>query len=429
MPSIAVVGGGIAGMYAAYRLDRLGYAVQLFEAGARLGGHTDTHLLATAQGELAIDTGFIVFNRKNYPLFAGLLDELEVPTQPSSMSFSVHHEQASGYEYAAARSGGLFSQRRNLINPSFWRMLLDIVRFYRAAQRISGAVEVDLTLGDYLAQAGYSHSFAERHILPMTAALWSCSLSGARQVPLAFVLDFMAAHDMLQINNRPEWEVVKGGSQSYVKALCRHWSVQVHCAAAVTSVRRKPDCVELQVAGQRRRFDGVVMACHSDQALAMLADPSQSETDVLGAIGYAQNEMALHTDISLLPRNPRAWASWNARIPANNETRCIVSYWMNLLQSLPAEQTAGQHYITSLNQTEHIDPERILLRRQYAHPVIDRASQAAVKRWPEINGQQRTWYCGAYWGWGFHEDGARSAARAVADIQQHSDARRWALAS
>lgn len=420
-----MVGGGIAGMYAAYLLDQLGYFVQLFERGPQLGGHTDTHVIDGKEGALSIDTGFIVFNRHNYPLFTSLLDELDIRTQPSSMSFSVHHENNGGYEYAAARQGGLFSQRRNLVDLRFWRMLIDIVRFYRQAKRLVGDVDHALTLGDYLDQAGYSRIYAEMHILPMTAALWSCSLRQARQVPLAFLLGFMHAHDMLQIRNRPRWESICGGSQNYVRALCRRWSVQVHTNAAVTRVRRTGDGIQLHVNGEPVQADGVVMACHSDQALAMLADASANEREILGAIGYSDNEMVLHTDTSLLPRNKRAWASWNARIPEDGDAPCTVSYWMNLLQSLPREVA----YITSLNQTHLIDPDKIILQRHYAHPVIDAGARAAVQRWAEINGPRRTWFCGAYWGWGFHEDGAASAARAVNDIQAHFRGESRALAS
>ena len=419
-PRIAVVGGGIAGMYAAYLLDQLGcYDVQLLEGGPHLGGHTDTHVIPRhdhgVEGALTIDTGFIVFNRKNYPLFSGMLDALGVRSQPSNMSFSVHYEQAGGYEYAAGRQGGLFSQKRNLLDLHFWRMLMDIVRFYRSSQQLLTSIDSALTLGDYLDQAGYSKIYAELHILPMTAALWSCNLPQARQVPLSFVLHFMHAHDMLRLKDRPQWECVKGGSQSYVRALLKHWSVTVHTHSPVSKIKRHHNGVELSVNGESVFVDGVVLACHSDQALAMLDDASDSERDILGAIHYADNEMVLHTDASLLPDNPRAWASWNARIPEGNSTPCTVSYWMNLLQSLPGDT----QYITSLNQTEWIDPEKILLKRHYSHPVIDVTSRAAVQRWSDINGQQRTWYCGAYWGWGFHEDGARSAARVVADIQKH----------
>lgn len=430
-PRIAVVGGGIAGMYAAYLLDQLGcFDVQLLEGGPQLGGHTDTHVIPhhdhSVEGALTIDTGFIVFNRKNYPLFAGLLDALGVQSQPSNMSFSVHYEQAGGYEYAAGRQGGLFSQKRNLLDIRFWRMLLDIVRFYRSSENLRTSTDNQLTLGDYLDQAGYSKIYAELHILPMTAALWSCNLPQAREVPLRFLLDFMHAHDMLKLKDRPQWECVKGGSQTYVQALLKHWSVAVHVDSPVTQVKRHSDGVELTVNGESKFVDGVVMACHSDQALAMLSDASESERHILGAIQYADNEMVLHTDIALLPENTRAWASWNARIPMDDSVPCTVSYWMNLLQSLPGKT----QYITSLNQTRLIDPEKILLKRNYAHPVIDVASQSAVQRWPEINGQQRTWFCGAYWGWGFHEDGARSAARVVEDIQKHQlQARPQALAS
>jgi len=413
-PKIAVLGGGIAGMYAAYQLDKLGYQISLFEQAERLGGHTDTHYLHSDVGDLAVDTGFIVFNRRHYPLFTALLDELNIPTQLSNMSFSVHHELSGKRQYAAGRKGGLFCQRRNSLSIFFWRMLWDIVRFYGAARRLPDNLDPEISLGEYLTQMGYSQTYREWHILPMAAALWSCSLDQAAKIPLLFLVEFMQAHDMLQVSNRPQWETIQGGSQTYVEALQRAWSVQAHVNASVSDVQRFSDRVELTLDNQPLLFDGVIMACHSDQALSLISDVSGSEQAVLGAIAYKNNDMLLHTDRSLLPSNRRAWASWNTRIPADNEQRCTVSYWMNLLQGLPDDQT----YITSLNQSQWVDPDKIILQRQYAHPIFNQAARAAVRRWQDINGQQRTWFCGAYWGWGFHEDGARSAQRVVDAIDQ-----------
>ncbi len=423
--SIAVIGGGIAGLYAASRFDRLGHQVELFEQADRLGGHTDTHMVQTADGEIPIDTGFIVCCREHYPLFTDMLDELGVATQPSNMSFSVHHQQARGYEYAAGRRGGLFSQRSNLLTPRFWRMLSDIVRFYRLTGRMGSKLDASITLADFLAAQGFSNTYIRWHILPMAAALWSCSLKQAGRIPLAFIIDFMRTHQMLQLRNRPHWETIQGGSHSYIKALCRSWSVQVNLSSAVSQVRRSANGAELLVNGERLTYDAVVMACHSDQALSILSDASPEEQQVLGAIRYADNEMVLHTDTSLLPVSPRAWASWNVRIPADEDKDCKVSYWMNLLQSIPGPV----QYITSLNQTDSIDPEKIILRRHYAHPVFDVEARAAVQRWQEINGQRHTWYCGAYWGWGFHEDGVSSAAKVVQSAQKQWKSEAWAKAS
>lgn len=400
---IAVIGGGIAGMGAAWLLDRA-HQVTLFEAGARLGGHTDTHRVEQAGREYAIDTGFIVFNPPHYPLLSKLFDDLGVASQPTTMSFSVQHA-GSGLEYNAGTLGGLFCQRRNLVSPRFLRMVRDILRFYREAPALLAGDTVGPTLGDYLDAHRYSRGFIDEHLLPMASALWSSPTRQILDFPARYLVQFMANHRMLQVEGRPEWRVVRGGSSRYIEALTARWQVELRLATPVSAVRRGEHGVDVTTRAGSETFDQVVLACHSDQALALLADPSDAEHDILGAIEYQSNDTVLHTDARLLPRDRRAWAAWNAFIPAAPDAACTVSYCMNLLQSVDSPEP----FVVSLNRTHDIDPARVLARRHYRHPVYCQASVAAQRRRTEINGQRRTWFAGAYWGWGFHEDGLRSA--------------------
>lgn len=424
-PHLAVIGAGIAGMYAAWRLDALGYRVSLFERHGRPGGHTDTHFIEDASGslepdKLAIDTGFIVFNRRDYPLLTAMFDQLGVRTQPTTMSFSAHDPGAQHWAYAAGERGGLFANRSRLWSRSHWQMLAGIVRFYRRGkqadlQRLQG------TLGEHL-QREYSSSFALRHLLPMVAALWSCSIDQARGYPLRDLIEYMRAHGMLDLLGRPQWETVSGGSSRYIAALQQHWSVQLHCRSAVERVQTvgnqaAPAQHRLRIDGHwhAQQFAGVVFACAADQALAMLAEPEADEHRLLSQIGYTDNDTVLHTDASVMPKPRRCWASWNVRLAADSAQRCTASYWMNRLQRLP---TPGNYFV-SLNQTALIDPARILKQRHYRHPRYDAISCQARRQLPQLaGGQQRRWYCGAWTGWGFHEDGARSAEQVVQSIQQ-----------
>jgi uncharacterized protein len=400
---IAVVGGGIAGMAAAWLLGRA-HRVTLFEAESRLGGHTDTHHVEQAGRHYAIDSGFIVFNPPHYPLLSRLFEQLGVATQPTTMSFSVQHA-GRGLEYNAGTLNGLFCQRRNLLSPRFLRMLRDILRFYRESPALLAGDAVGPTLGDYLAEQRYSAGFIDEHLLPMAAALWSSPAQQILQFPARYLVQFMANHHMLQVEGRPEWRVVSGGSASYIAALTADWRVELRLSTAVTALQRNDGGVTLSHAGGSEAFDEVVLACHSDQALALLADPSDAEHEILGAIRYQSNDTVLHTDARLLPRDRRAWAAWNAYIPATPEAACTVSYCMNLLQSIASPAP----FVVSLNRTAEIDPAKVLARRHYRHPLYSQASVAAQRRRDEISGQRHTWYAGACWGWGFHEDGLRSA--------------------
>lgn len=400
---IAVVGAGIAGLASAWLLSRE-HEVHLFEADARLGGHTHTHRIALDGREYAIDSGFIVYNEHNYPLLTALLAELGVATQATSMSFSVQ-SAASGLEYNATSLAGLFCRRRNLVSPRFWAMLRDLRRFYRIAPALLASDEPGPSLGDYLEEQRFSTAFRDDHLVPMASALWSSPKQSILAFPARYLVRFMAQHRMLQIAGRPDWRVVQGGSQTYVEALQRRWQVHVRTSAAVRALHRDAGGVDLLVDGGRLRYDRAVLACHADDALALLADADAREHAVLGALRYQSNDTVLHTDARLLPRRRRAWAAWNAYVPAEPDAACTVSYWMNHLQRLDAPLP----FIVTLNRSDAIDPARVLRSMEYRHPLYDAAAVAAQSRAAEIQGRRHTWFAGAYWGWGFHEDGLRSA--------------------
>lgn len=404
---IAVIGGGIAGMTAALRLGHR-HDVTLYEAGSRLGGHAHTEQVQDPDGgTLAVDMGFIVFNRPNYPGFCALLDELGVASRSSDMSFSVRNDQ-SHIEYGTGTLRELFSDPVSLVRPRFWRMLLGLRRFYREAGSLLDAPP-ELTVNDWLQARRYSEAFIEDHLLPMVGALWSADRATAGLFPARHLARFMRNHQMLQATGRPEWRTVTGGSQRYVEALQRAMRATVRTQTPVRGVRRPGGHVEIRLDGATERFDEVVLACHSDQALALLDEPTRTEREVLGAIRYCDNEVLLHDDPAVLPRHLGAWSSWNALVPPQAGGACTVSYWMNRLQGLPTRTP----WIVSLNQRQHIDPSRVRVARQFAHPVFTGDALRAQQRWAEVSGARGTHYCGAYWGWGFHEDGVQSALRVV----------------
>ena len=404
---IAIVGSGIAGLASAWWLSQR-HEVVLFERESRLGGHTHTHSVVQAGRRYSVDSGFIVFNADNYPLFSRMLDELGVPSQPTTMSFSVQ-DARSGLEYNATDFDSLFCQRRNLVSPRFWGMLRDLARFYREAPALLEGDDTGPTLGDYLQQGGYGAAFRDEHLVPMASALWSSPPQGILAFPARYLVQFMANHHMLQFAGRAPWRVVSGGSARYVEALRARWQVQERPATPVLSVRREAWGASIRTAAGEERFDAVVMACHSDQALALLADADTREREILGAIRYQSNEVVLHTDASLLPASRKAWAAWNAHVPETPGERCTVSYCMNLLQGLDCPRPL----VVTLNRSEAIAPEHVLRRLHYAHPVYDHAMVRAQRRRHEIQGRRHTWFAGAYWGWGFHEDGIRSARELV----------------
>ena len=412
---IAVIGAGISGMVSAHYLSSAGHDIHLYEANNYVGGHTDTHHIQVQGKSYSVDTGFIVFNEDNYPNFSRFLEELKVPSQISDMSFGVHNTR-TGLEYNATSIDSLFCQRRNILSPSFYRMLWDLVRFYRHSPKLldstSEAVEQQ-SLGDYLRAHNYSRSFIQDHILPMACALWSGPSISIQDFPVRYFVSFMQNHKMLNLSGRPEWRVVQGGSRSYIDAMLSQFTGSVSTSTPVREIKRHANGVRLRVEGQWLDFDKVIIATHSDQALSMLSDPSQSELSVLSGIKYQRNEMQLHSDAAVMPNNKKAWASWSVKVGAELESACTVSYYMNLLQQLDAPVD----FFTSLNCSDLVNPEKVYVSRSYDHPVYNADTLASQQRRSEISGHNHTYYCGAYWGWGFHEDGARTAMDCVHHIQ------------
>ena len=404
---IAIIGSGIPGLTSAYLLSRR-HDITLFEAGDRIGGHTHTVNVSVEGKSYAVDTGFIVFNDWTYPNFIRLLGQVGVGFKPTEMSFSVHDEQQR-FEYNGNNLNSLFAQRRNILSPGFWGMLRDILRFNRQApldlqeQRISA----EMTLGDYLKAGGYGERFIRHYIVPMGAAIWSMSLADMLGFPLQFFVRFFKNHGLLSVSNRPQWCVIEGGSSRYIEPLTRGFRERIRLDCPVHRVERDPQGVTIHSAAGTETFDKVVFACHSDQALAMLGEPSSAEQQILGALPYADNDVVLHTDTRLLPDRKLAWASWNYRLSGNAQSQAAVTYDMNILQGIDSATT----FCVSLNQTSMINPLKILARYTYAHPQYSLAAVAAQARWEELHGAQHTYYCGAYWASGFHEDGVVSALR------------------
>jgi predicted NAD/FAD-binding protein len=428
---IAIIGSGIAGNVVAYRLAKQ-HDITVFEADNRIGGHTNTVDVVAAGTRWAVDTGFIVFNDATYPNFISLLDDLRVESQPSDMSFSVSN-RSSGLEYNGASLNSLFAQRSNLLKPSFYRMLVDILRFNREAPKLLDDPASTVSLGDYLEANGYSKEFVDHYVVPMGAAIWSATPGGMRSVPAAFFIRFFHNHGLLSVNERPVWRVIKGGSRRYVEKLVAGHRDRIRLNAKVQWIHRQPEYIELKTqGGVVERFDRVFLACHSDQALHLLADPTPQERAVLGAIDYQENEAVLHTDPSLMPRRRRAWAAWNYHVPEgleNPDGKVALTYNMNILQGLKAPI----QFCVTLNHTREIDPHKIIEVINYSHPIFTEKAVAAQKHHRAINGDRRTYYCGAYWRYGFHEDGVVSAMTALDHFHEdlpglaYEDDKKWYL--
>ena len=407
---IAVIGAGISGLSAAWLLGQA-HDVVLFEAAPRLGGHANTVRVAGAGGETAVDTGFIVYNEATYPNFIALMDHLRVATQPTEMSFAVSLD-GGRLEYSGTSIAGLFAQRSNLVRPRFWNMLQDITRFYRNASRDALAERAaDISLGDYLAAGGYGTAFRDDHLLPMAAAIWSAPCSEILSYPAAAFLRFHHNHGLLQLTDRPVWRTVTGGSSVYVRKLRVAFSGEIRVGAPVRQVRRGANDVVLTGDGWAETFDHVVFAGHADQTLAMLADSSPTEAEALGAFRYSRNRAVLHGDEALMPKRRRAWASWNhIGQRAQPDSACAVTYWMNRLQGLPE----AQPFFVTLNPPDTLREETVFHEEIYEHPLFDAAALDAQDRLWSLQGMRRSWFCGAYFGSGFHEDGLQ-AGLAVAE--------------
>ncbi|MFK4073865.1 NAD(P)/FAD-dependent oxidoreductase [Ectopseudomonas khazarica] len=404
---IAIVGSGIAGLTCAYLLNRK-HDIQVFEASDWIGGHTHTVDVQVEGRHYAIDTGFIVFNDWTYPNFIRLLGQVGVEFKPTEMSFSVS-DPSSGVEYNGHDLNSLFAQRSNLWSPAFWGMLRDILRFNRQSldDLASDRIDADTTLGQYLQRNGYGRRFIEHYIVPMGSAIWSMSLADMLGFPLQFFVRFCKNHGLLSVSERPTWQVIEGGSRSYVAPLTASFAERIRLNCPVSRVVRDDNGVTLHSAAGEERFDKVVFACHSDQALALLDQASTAERDILGALPYASNDVVLHTDTRLLPERELAWASWNYRLGGPSDQPAAVTYNMNILQGIDSATT----FCVSLNQSAAIDPGKILARFRYAHPQYSLAGTAAQARWQELQGAQNSYFCGAYWANGFHEDGVVSALR------------------
>lgn len=404
---IAIIGTGIAGLTAAHHLHLRGHDIALYEANDYPGGHTATVDVERNGRHFAIDTGFIVFNDWTYPNFIALLEQLEVDWQYSDMSFSLRCED-TGLEYNGTSLNSLFAQRRNLLRPSFLRMIRDILRFNEEAKRWLATDSPDMTLHDFLIQGRYSGEFRDRYIVPMGRAIWSATAGAMLGFPARFFIDFFERHGFLNVNNRPVWRVVRGGSREYVRRLVAPFHHCIRLNTPIAGVQRTVDEVRLRsTRGEVFVHDQVVFACHSDQALRMLEQPTPAEREILGAFPYQENSVLLHTDTRMLPRRPLARAAWNYHLLAHHQEQVALTYDMNVLQNIDAPE----RFLVTLNRDADIDPAQVLGRYTYHHPVYTPQAVAAQQRHHEVSGLNRSHYCGAYWRYGFHEDGVVSALR------------------
>ncbi|MCL9782367.1 FAD-dependent oxidoreductase [Vibrio sp. S4M6] len=406
MKKIAIIGSGISGLTCAHLLDKH-HDVTVFEKNDYVGGHTATVDVKLDGTHYAIDTGFIVFNDRTYPYFNKLLETLGIKRKETEMSFSVHNTLTE-FEYNGHGLNSLFAQRSNLFRPKFWRLIVDILRFNKLCKSLyqKGDIPPSLTLGNFLTRNRFSDFFSQHYILPMGAAIWSTSLKEMEKFELQFFIQFFYNHGLLNISDRPQWYVVPGGSREYVKIILERLSKPVATNTTIKCISRISNGISIEIAnGDTQYFDDVIFACHSDQALALLADPSEDEKRILGSIPYSRNEVILHTDTSLLPDRKLAWASWNYMLDGQQECPACVTYYMNLLQGIKSDHI----FCVTLNQANKVDPSKILKSFVYHHPVLNSSSVEAQKQRSMINGHQRSYFVGAYWYNGFHEDGVRSA--------------------
>ena len=403
------MGAGVSGLVAAYLLHRE-HDITVFEAADYAGGHVNTIPVETESGSYHVDTGFIVFNEGNYPNFRRLLRNIGIGEQPSDMSFSVSSRH-DDFEYSSAGANALFAKRSNLVRPDFYRMLLDKVRFHREARRLLEQVGEGPTLGEFLDSRRYSRTFIDRLIVPQVAAVWSAATEEARAFPAKYLARFLDNHGLLQVGGHPRWATVPGGSARYVEAMTRPFKRRIRLGSPVRSIDRTDDWVEITPRnGEPSRFDRVIIATHSDQALRMLSEPTPREREMLTAFEYQQNDVALHTDSRMLPRRRRAWASWNYHVLEEGSGNSAVTYHMNRLQSIKSPE----QFCVTLNNLEGIDGSKIVRRISYQHPVFTHRSVRAQEQHQSVLGANRTYFCGAYWGYGFHEDGVDSALRVAA---------------
>lgn len=416
---IAIVGSGISGLTSAYLLNKR-HDITLFEKESRLGGHTATVDFQLEGERYSIDTGFIVFNDRTYPNFIKLLKELGVDYNPASMGFSVSCP-ATGLEYAGNNLNTLFAQRRRIFDWGFWTMLKEIIRFNNQAQKdfASNGISPSMTLGEYLAENNYSDQFAHYYLVPMGAAIWSASFSAMKQFPIQFFVRFFFNHGLLDITQRPQWRVIKGGSKCYIEPLVSRFKDKIRLNSQISRIHRITNGVNIEFSdGHIEHYDQVVIATHSDQALALLDDATEDEKSILGDLPYQKNSVVLHYDEKMLPANKRTWSSWNYLLRESqrgsweSDQLPVLTYNMNILQGIKSNKT----FCVTLNADNEIDPNKIIGRYEYAHPQFSREGLIAQGRWDEINGRNNTWFCGAYWANGFHEDGVVSAKRVAEQL-------------
>lgn len=432
---IAIIGSGISGLYAAWKLSKV-HEVTVFEKNNYFGGHTDTHQLNIEGEQVAVDSGFIVFNEHNYPLFCAMLKELGIQSQSSDMGFSVNN-RVTGLQYNPSKKFSLLLRPQNFLKSNFRVMLSDLFRFYAANKDVMvDDYDTTFTIEEYLNQNEYSEAFRQEHLYPMCGALWSCPIEQAGKIPYKFVVSFFQHHRMLQLKDRPQWQTVKGGSARYVHAIQQQSATVKFKKVAVTSVLRLADQVIIETDEITQQFDWVIFASHADDSLKLLKDPTKAEQDVLSNFGYQDNKMVVHSDLSIMPKRKSQWASWHVHVTqATSKTSKTsdtsqkhsssaqpaihygFSYWMNKLQNLSCKT----QIFATLNPNFSIDPKYIWVERHYRHPVFNAEAIEAQSRWSEINGLNRTSFCGAYWGWGFHEDGARSASWVVDQLLEKTE--------
>jgi predicted NAD/FAD-binding protein len=401
---VAVVGSGISGNTLAYLLNK-NHDVTLYEKDKRIGGHSHTHEIVINNKKVNVDTGFIVFNKKTYPLFTSLLDNLGVKYENSNMSFSVFSKE-NNFEYNGTTLNSLFSQRRNLLSPRFIKMIFEILRFNKESIRLKSKT---ILLRQYLKNNNYSDYFCKNYILPMGAAIWSSDIKTILNFPAHFFINFFKNHGMLSVTDRPQWLTIKGGSQEYVKKLTRGFKNKIKLNSVIKNVIRNKNFIVIEDNKSKEKFDYVFFACHSDEALAILKKPTNDELEILGALPYQKNDIILHTDSSVMPKKKLSWAAWNYNIDSPDNSPITLTYNMNILQNIKIKEAL----LVTLNPKQPLSKDKVIKKLQYTHPKFSKESVSAQLKNKIISGKNRTFYSGAYWGKGFHEDGVKSAYEAV----------------